>query len=421
MTEPDSTEFEQIRQTAEMFEMILQATPGAIENYESLKEAYRKLGCQEKARDVSLRLVDHYVQCNDLDSAKKELYSASREFPSDALIRAKFIELGFEAPDEDYVACMSAYEDACIRCEDVRLRLRLAEEEMRARLDKESIGSGKELGAMERDYRRAIYEFTSAKNEKREAEKRLIAVIGMLPEEERSRAEAEFAALTGEVEIVPVEGDTVVDRESLSGEGASRVDEIARQIGEQKRQEPSPAEVADDVARPGRRGLGVEAAGGKTRAGAHGAKGRDERTAQSREFGELLVKHGIITERNLEEALSVQKKTKQRLGVVIIELDFATEAEILNCLSAETGVPYLPLGDYEINLAAVDLLPENVARTYGIMPVDVISNGLLVAMANPLDKSVKEAVQRHVGGMKVSYYLSSPIEVEAKIDQHYQR
>ena len=46
MAEPDSTEVEQIRQTAEMFEMILQATPGAIENYESLKETYRKLGIE---------------------------------------------------------------------------------------------------------------------------------------------------------------------------------------------------------------------------------------------------------------------------------------------------------------------------------------------------------------------------------------
>ena len=422
MAEPDSTEVEQIRQNAEMFEMMLQATPGAIENYESLKEAYRKLGCPEKVRGVSLRLVDHYVQCSDLDAAKAELCSASREFPSDESIRAKLIELGFEVPAEDYAVCMSAYEDACIRCEDVRLRLRQAEAEMRARADEEHGGSGRELDAMERDYRRVIDEVTPAENEKRGAEKRLRAVIGALPEGERSRAEAEFAALTGEIEIVSIEEDTVLDSELLRGDGPFRLDDGARHIGERKGRESVSGGVVHDAAHLGSRGIEAEATGGKAAAETPVAEERDERAAaQCREFGKLLVKHGVITEKNLEEALRVRKKTEQKLGVVIIELGFASDTEVLNCISAETGLPYLPLRDYEINLAAVELLPGKVARMYGIMPVDVISNSLLVAMAEPLDESVKKEVQSHVGGMKVSHYLSSPIEVEEKLDEHYPR
>ena len=42
-------------------------------------------------------------------------------------------------------------------------------------------------------------------------------------------------------------------------------------------------------------------------------------------LGDLLVSSGVITNEQLEQALEMQKETKERLGDVLIRADFITE------------------------------------------------------------------------------------------------
>lgn len=42
-------------------------------------------------------------------------------------------------------------------------------------------------------------------------------------------------------------------------------------------------------------------------------------------LGDLLVSSGVITNKQLEKALEMQKETKERLGDVLIRADFITE------------------------------------------------------------------------------------------------
>lgn len=67
-----SEEQEQILQTIEMFEVITQANPNDCQSLEVLKEAYWKLGEQEKAITVTRRLADTYVGLGQYASAMLE-------------------------------------------------------------------------------------------------------------------------------------------------------------------------------------------------------------------------------------------------------------------------------------------------------------------------------------------------------------
>jgi len=126
MPEPDSTEIEQLRRTAEMFEMILQANPGAIENYESLKEIYRKSIALIRRRASSFALRSSMF-FSEPAAAKNELEHALKDFPEDEQISAKLAELGFTAAMADVPQLMHEYETLCMKCEDINSKRLLLE------------------------------------------------------------------------------------------------------------------------------------------------------------------------------------------------------------------------------------------------------------------------------------------------------
>ena len=59
-------------------------------------------------------------------------------------------------------------------------------------------------------------------------------------------------------------------------------------------------------------------------------------------IGDLLVQNSVITEEQLQQALSKQKTTGLRLGRTLINLGFVQEDRFLEFLSEQLGVPFVP-------------------------------------------------------------------------------
>ena len=59
-------------------------------------------------------------------------------------------------------------------------------------------------------------------------------------------------------------------------------------------------------------------------------------------IGDLLVELGIITKEKLEAAFDIQKKekTKKKIGMILIEQRFVSEAELIGILSLQLGLPW---------------------------------------------------------------------------------
>ncbi len=73
----------------------------------------------------------------------------------------------------------------------------------------------------------------------------------------------------------------------------------------------------------------------------------------------------------------------------------------------------MPLEYYDVDRAVVKMLPEEVTLGRLIVPFDVMSRTLMVAMANPFDAAGKEAVQQ-VLDYNLQWHLASP-EAIAKV------
>jgi len=140
---------------------------------------------------------------------------------------------------------------------------------------------------------------------------------------------------------------------------------------------------------------------------------------RSRMLGTILIKKGIISPEQLEQALKQHKQSDERLGSILIRLGYATEEDILGCLAIQAGVPYISLAGYQINGTAARLISKEAAEKYSMLVIDRIGDSLLVAAADPMDREAKAELQKLLPGVKINYYLTSPGEISQKINEIY--
>lgn len=112
-------------------------------------------------------------------------------------------------------------------------------------------------------------------------------------------------------------------------------------------------------------------------------------------LGDLLVSSGMITDKQLDEALAIQKTSGKghRLGTVLIENKFITEEQLIETLQMQLGVEFIDLNNTAIPPEMASVLPKNIAKKHMVIPVRVSGNDLYLAMVDPLNFITIEEVQ----------------------------
>ena len=138
----------------------------------------------------------------------------------------------------------------------------------------------------------------------------------------------------------------------------------------------------------------------------------------SKQLGELLLEKGIIKKAQLEKALEIQKERGGLIGQILVGLGYATEEEIAQALTVQYGFPYLPLGNYEIDLELIKLIPNTVAKQYCLIPIDKIGTNLTIAMSNPLNVQAVEDIEM-ITNCNIQVFVSTMTDVNNAINKYY--
>src|SRR3954469_15910756 len=117
----------------------------------------------------------------------------------------------------------------------------------------------------------------------------------------------------------------------------------------------------------------------------------------SKKIGECLIQQGLITEEDLGTALTEHKRTGDRLGVVLVRMNLATEKQIAKALAHQLGFPYVNLAEKEPEAAAVVLISKEVSIKRVCVAVSLEKNLLTVAMADPLLFSLVQDLEFQTG------------------------
>lgn len=137
-----------------------------------------------------------------------------------------------------------------------------------------------------------------------------------------------------------------------------------------------------------------------------------------KELGMLLIDCRLITREQLEESLARQKEGGGLLGQILVSLRYTTEEAIAQALTAQYGFPYLPLGSYEVDADVAKIIPEYVAKQYGLVAVDRVGSILTVAMSNPLNIQAIEDVEM-LTHYKVQVFVTTATDVTNAIKNIY--
>lgn len=98
-------------------------------------------------------------------------------------------------------------------------------------------------------------------------------------------------------------------------------------------------------------------------------------------IGDLLQGMGLITQEQVEQALKQQKVSKKRLGQILIDMGFLTEQQMIEALEVQLGISYIDLTRYVIPVELAQVLPKNIARKNGVVPVRLERDMLYLAMS----------------------------------------
>ena len=137
------------------------------------------------------------------------------------------------------------------------------------------------------------------------------------------------------------------------------------------------------------------------------------------ELGDLLVRAGKLSARDLERALSARHEMGGTIEGVLVQLGLVSEVDVVQTRSVQLGVPFVPADGFPEAPAEVQgLLPEFLSA-HGCYPLRLEGNRLDVAMAAPENLFVLKAL-RLATGLEIRPYIALPSDIEKALAQPLQ-
>src|SRR5690242_16958305 len=107
-------------------------------------------------------------------------------------------------------------------------------------------------------------------------------------------------------------------------------------------------------------------------------------------IGDLLIKEGLITKEQLDQALLEQKQNGTRVGYNLVKLGFVPEVELTKMLAKQFKLPAVDLSKFQVDAKIVKLIPGELAVKHLVLPLKRDGRTLTVAMADPTNMGVLE-------------------------------
>ncbi|MFH1664764.1 MAG: ATPase, T2SS/T4P/T4SS family [Candidatus Omnitrophota bacterium] len=132
-----------------------------------------------------------------------------------------------------------------------------------------------------------------------------------------------------------------------------------------------------------------------------------------------LIEEGLITEEQVREALDKQFGAKKPIQELLVEMDFIKEDELVKISSRVFNMPVTNLNREHIDPNAIKAISYETAKRYGVLPIRVEGNTLVVATSDPTGVITLDDI-RAIARMNVKPLLSTRSQIAASIEKYYQ-
>ncbi len=144
----------------------------------------------------------------------------------------------------------------------------------------------------------------------------------------------------------------------------------------------------------------------------------DQSADELSRLGAILIAGGAIDHRTLDRARRVAAETGGRLDRVMTQLGMVSDRGLAQALAQLVGAPLVTIADYPEAPLFADRLKAKFLRKAHSLPIADTDDGVVLAMADPLDGFSRDAVAAALG-RPVAIAIAVPIELEAAFNRLY--
>ncbi len=137
-------------------------------------------------------------------------------------------------------------------------------------------------------------------------------------------------------------------------------------------------------------------------------------------IGEALIKEGLIKEKELNIALTEQKKTSERLGDIVLKMGFIDAEKFAPFLAKHFHIPFIDLNAIykDIRPEIIDAVPHELSHRFTLIPIEQSDKTLTVAMFDPLDLLAIDTLRLKTG-FKIKCVIANEEEIHEAIEYCY--
>ncbi|HEY51656.1 MAG TPA: type II/IV secretion system protein [Dehalococcoidia bacterium] len=132
----------------------------------------------------------------------------------------------------------------------------------------------------------------------------------------------------------------------------------------------------------------------------------------------ILVEAGIINDDQIQRVRELQQRTSDSVEHVLLQQRMVTQQQLGFFTSLQLGIPFINLRREGIKADAVKLLPESVARKYGVIPVEEKDGAIVIAMEDPKDIEAIEDLTA-ITTKRIEPVISTAQDIQEMIDLNY--
>src|SRR5688500_11966766 len=138
----------------------------------------------------------------------------------------------------------------------------------------------------------------------------------------------------------------------------------------------------------------------------------------SAKLGEILVRENLISPEHLREALDYQREYGGRLGYNLVKLGLVSDDMITAVLSRHYGIPSVNLDLFHIDEHVLQLIPQEVAQKYSVLPLSRVGASITLAMVDPTNVFAMDDI-KFMTGLNVEPVVVAEASIQQAIAKYY--
>ena len=138
---------------------------------------------------------------------------------------------------------------------------------------------------------------------------------------------------------------------------------------------------------------------------------------KSLKLGDTLVERGLISRKQLDEALKAQKKDSRKLGQILVDRGLVTEEKLTQALSSVFQISFLKLSEIKIDEAVLGMVSDDMMHENKMLPIAFENNCLTVAISDPLNVASLQQIRLSCD-YEIKPVLACLSDIEAHLQEH---